>query len=65
MVQKAPPWGNRAGMVSAPTALAVRMADFRRHHACAIGRADGFEVFTHPYRILFGAIADAAGQLGV
>jgi formate dehydrogenase assembly factor FdhD len=28
----------------------------------AIARVDGFEVFTHPYRILFGAIADAAGR---
>ena len=28
----------------------------------AIARADGFEVFTHPYRILFGTVADAADQ---
>jgi FdhD protein len=28
----------------------------------AIARVGGFEVFTHPYRILFGAIADAPGR---
>src|ERR1700730_6560745 len=34
--------------VSAPTALAVRMADAAGITLAAIARADGFEVFTHP-----------------
>jgi FdhD protein len=38
--------------VSAPTALAVRMADAAGITLAAIARADGFEVFTHPHRIL-------------
>ena len=38
--------------VSAPTALAVRMADAAGITLAAIARADGFEVFTHPCRIL-------------
>ena len=46
--------------VSAPTALAVRMADAAGITLAAIARADGFEVFTHPHRILFAAVADAA-----
>jgi FdhD protein len=37
--------------VSAPTALAVRMADAAGITLAAIARADGFEVFTHPGRI--------------
>jgi FdhD protein len=37
--------------VSAPTALAVRMADAAGITLAAIARADGFEVFTHPTRI--------------
>jgi FdhD protein len=37
--------------VSAPTALAVRMADTAGITLAAIARADGFEVFTHPRRI--------------
>jgi FdhD protein len=37
--------------VSAPTALAVRMADAAGITLAAIARADGFEVFTHPRRI--------------
>jgi FdhD protein len=43
--------------VSAPTALAVRMADAAGITLVAIARADGFEVFTHPYRISHGAVA--------
>jgi FdhD protein len=41
--------------VSAPTALAVRMADAAGITLAAIARADGFEVFTHPRRISYGA----------
>jgi FdhD protein len=37
--------------VSAPTALAVRMAEAAGITLAAIARADGFEVFTHPERI--------------
>jgi FdhD protein len=43
--------------VSAPTALAVRMADEAGITLAAIARADGFEVFTHPGRISYGAVA--------
>jgi FdhD protein len=41
--------------VSAPTALAVRMADAAGITLAAIARADGFEVFTHPDRISYDA----------
>ena len=37
--------------VSAPTALAVRMADAAGITLAAVARGDGFEVFTHPHRI--------------
>jgi FdhD protein len=37
--------------VSAPTALAVRMADAAGITLVAIARSDGFEVFTHPGRV--------------
>jgi FdhD protein len=46
--------------VSAPTALAVRMADAAGITLAAIARADGFEVFTHPHRISSGAVANVA-----
>jgi FdhD protein len=42
--------------VSAPTALAVRMADLAGITLAAIARADGFEVFTHPCRISYAAV---------
>ena len=38
--------------VSAPTALAVRMADAAGITLAAVARTDGFEVFTHPERIM-------------
>ncbi len=41
--------------VSAPTALAVRMADAAGITLAAIARTDGFEIFTHPGRIAIGA----------
>ena len=41
--------------VSAPTALAVRMADAAGITLAAIARADGFEIFTHPGRIAAAA----------
>jgi FdhD protein len=37
--------------VSAPTALAVRMAEASGVTLVAIARKDGFEVFTHPHRV--------------
>jgi FdhD protein len=37
--------------VSAPTALAVRVAEAAGVTLVAVCRADGFEVFTHPERI--------------
>jgi FdhD protein len=51
--------------VSAPTALAVRMADLAGITLAAIARADGFEVFTHPCRISYGAVeATTAASMG-
>ena len=46
--------------VSAPTALAVRMADAAGITLAAIARADGFEIFTHPRRIVANAAAEGA-----
>jgi FdhD protein len=43
--------------VSAPTALAIRMAEAAHITLVAIARADGFEVFTHPHRVAFDAAA--------
>jgi len=37
--------------VSAPTALAVRMAEACGMTLIAIARKDGFEIFTHPHRV--------------
>src|SRR6266849_1413694 len=48
--------------VSAPTALAVRMADAAGITLAAIARADGFEVFTHPQRIVAGVAAQEVVQ---
>jgi FdhD protein len=57
MVQKAAAIGAPVMVaVSAPTALAVRMAE-AAGITPAIARADGFEVFTHPGRIVTRAIA--------
>ena len=57
MVQKAASMGVPLMVaVSAPTALAVRMADAAGITLCAIARADGFEIFTHPERVT-GAVA--------
>jgi len=59
MVQKAAAMGAPLMVaVSAPTALAVRMADAAGITLAAIARADGFEVFTHAQRI----VADAAAE---
>ena len=49
--------------VSAPTALAVRMAEAADMTLVAVARKDGFEVFSHPYRIS-GAIAETVSAAG-
>lgn len=52
MVQKSAAIGAPiVAAVSAPTALAVRMADACGMTLVAIARKDGFEVFTHPHRV--------------
>ena len=52
MIQKAAAMGVALVVaVSAPTALAVRMADAAGITLVAVARHDGFEVFTHPHRI--------------
>ena len=61
MVQKAAAIGAPLMVsVSAPTALAVRMADAAGITLAAIARADGFEVFTHPGRVLWGDAVNVA-----
>jgi FdhD protein len=52
MVQKSAAIGATIiAAVSAPTALAVRMAEACGMTLIAIARKDGFEVFTHPHRV--------------
>jgi FdhD protein len=52
MVQKSAATGAPiVAAVSAPTALAVRMAEACGMTLIAIARKDGFEVFTHPHRV--------------
>jgi FdhD protein len=56
LVQKAAMMGAPVlAAISAPTALAVRMADLAGITLVAIARDDGFEVFTHATRIDTGA----------
>jgi FdhD protein len=53
MVQKAAALGTPVLVaISAPTARAVRMAEAAGITLLAIARQDGFEIFTHPHRIL-------------
>jgi len=49
--------------VSAPTALAVRTADAAGITLVAIARSDGFEVFTHPNRIITNVEAREAADV--
>jgi FdhD protein len=49
--------------VSAPTALAVRMAEAAGITLAAIARSDGFEVFTHPERIAADVNAKEAADV--
>jgi FdhD protein len=46
--------------VSAPTALAIRIADAAGLTLVGVAREDGFEVFTHPARIDAALASDAA-----
>jgi FdhD protein len=53
MVQKAASLGTPILVaVSAPTALALRAADAAGITLIAVARHDGFETFTHPYRVV-------------
>ena len=62
MVQKAAVMGAPLMVaVSAPTALAVRMADAAGITLAAIARSDGFEIFTHPERIAAIAFSSEVG----
>jgi len=64
MVQKAAAIGAPVLVaVSAPTALAVRMAETAGVTLAAIARADGFEVFTHPDRITSDAVVQGAAHV--
>jgi FdhD protein len=61
MVQKAAVLGcPMLVAVSAPTALAVRVADAAGMTLIGIARADAFEVFTHPNRITAGPVRHGA-----
>jgi FdhD protein len=61
MVQKAAAMGAPVLVaVSAPTALAVRVAEAAGITLVAVARPDGFEVFTHPARIAAEAAASVA-----
>ena len=61
MVQKAATMGAPViVVVSAPTALATRVAETAGITLVAVARADGFEVFTHPARIAREAAASVA-----
>lgn len=61
MVQKTAAMGAPVMVaVSAPTALAVRIADAAGITLAAIARGDGFEIFTHPGRITSAAVTQGA-----
>jgi FdhD protein len=46
--------------VSAPTALAIRAADEAGITLIGVARSDGFEIFTHPHRIVPETLAHVA-----
>ena len=46
--------------ISVPTARAVREAEAAGITLLAVARDDGFEIFTHPQRVIFGAESDVA-----
>jgi FdhD protein len=49
--------------VSAPTALAVKMADAAGITLVAVARTDGFEIFTHPDRIASAAVTQGTANV--
>ena len=64
MVQKAAAMGAPVMVaVSAPTALAVRMAETAGITLCAIARSDGFEIFTHPARIAMETVINEVDRV--
>ncbi|WP_020184611.1 formate dehydrogenase accessory sulfurtransferase FdhD [Methylopila sp. 73B] len=64
MIQKASVIGvGLVVAVSAPTALGVRMAEEAGITLAAIARGDGFEVFTHPHRIVADTAPESAVRL--
>ncbi|CAN5390397.1 formate dehydrogenase accessory sulfurtransferase FdhD [soil metagenome] len=64
MVQKAAAMGAPILVaVSAPTALAIRVADAAGITLVAIARGDGFEVFTHPQRVALSADAQQTDRV--
>jgi FdhD protein len=65
MVQKAATIGVPMMVaVSAPTALAIRNADAAGITLVAVARSDGFEVFTHPQRIIAHADTREPAHVG-
>jgi FdhD protein len=61
MVQKSAMLGAAVVVaVSAPTALAVRLAEEAGITLIGVARADGFEVFTHPERIATQQVQNVA-----
>ncbi len=59
MIQKSAAIGvPLAVAVSAPTALAVRMAEAAGITLVAVARHDGFEMYTHAHRIVQDAPAE-------
>ena len=49
--------------VSAPTALAVKMAEAAGITLVAVARSDGFEIFTHPDRIASAAVTQGTAYV--
>jgi len=61
LVQKAARMGVPVlAAISVPSALAIRAAEAADITLIAIARADGFEVFTHPHRILYEVASHVA-----
>ena len=64
MVQKTAAMGAAVMVaVSAPTALAVKMAEAAGITLVAVARADGFEIFTHPDRVTSATIAQGTAHV--
>ena len=64
MIQKTAAIGSPLAVaVSAPTALAVRMAEAAGMTLVAVARPDSFEIFTHPGRVRGEAAAEVAAHV--